>query len=121
MVADAQATQQSRQLGNVAAFRENDIDDTVLPSLTAENLKDLGHWKVVVTTAPRARCDAGIASGGAKACACLLWRCLVTWSRPRSEPKLPPPDKLTVTVERIDGGKFRCTGATWSDARRWLL
>jgi hypothetical protein len=25
-------------------------------------------------------------------------------------------DKLTVTVERIDGGKFRCTGATWSDA-----
>jgi hypothetical protein len=25
-------------------------------------------------------------------------------------------DKLTVTVERIDGGKLRCTGATWSDA-----
>jgi hypothetical protein len=25
-------------------------------------------------------------------------------------------DKSTVTVERIDGGKFRCTGATWSDA-----
>jgi hypothetical protein len=25
-----------------AAFRENDIDDTVLPSLTAEDLKDLG-------------------------------------------------------------------------------
>ena len=24
------------------AFRENEIDDTVLPSLTAENLKDLG-------------------------------------------------------------------------------
>jgi hypothetical protein len=23
---------------------------------------------------------------------------------------------LTVTVERIDGGKLRCTGATWSDA-----
>jgi hypothetical protein len=21
-----------------------------------------------------------------------------------------------VTVERIDGGKLRCTGATWSDA-----
>jgi hypothetical protein len=25
-------------------------------------------------------------------------------------------DKLIVTVERIDGGKLRCTGATWSDA-----
>ena len=25
-------------------------------------------------------------------------------------------DKLTVTVERIDGGKLRCTGATWTDA-----
>ena len=25
-----------------AAFRENKIDDTVLPSLTAEDLKDLG-------------------------------------------------------------------------------
>jgi hypothetical protein len=25
-------------------------------------------------------------------------------------------DKLTVTVERIDGGKLRCTGATWNDA-----
>jgi hypothetical protein len=25
-------------------------------------------------------------------------------------------DKLTDTVERIDGGKFRCTGATSSDA-----
>ena len=25
-----------------AAFRENAIDDTVLPSLTAEDLKDLG-------------------------------------------------------------------------------
>jgi hypothetical protein len=25
-------------------------------------------------------------------------------------------DKLTVTVERIDGGKLRCTGPTWSDA-----
>ena len=24
--------------------------------------------------------------------------------------------KLTVTVERIDGGKLRCTGATWTDA-----
>jgi hypothetical protein len=24
--------------------------------------------------------------------------------------------KLTVTVERVDGGKLRCTGATWSDA-----
>jgi hypothetical protein len=25
------------------AFRENEIDDAVLPSLTAENLKDLGR------------------------------------------------------------------------------
>jgi hypothetical protein len=25
-----------------AAFRENEIDDTVLPSLTADDLKDLG-------------------------------------------------------------------------------
>jgi hypothetical protein len=32
-----------------AAFRENEIDDTVLPSLTAEDLKDLGV--VIVGTA----------------------------------------------------------------------
>lgn len=25
-------------------------------------------------------------------------------------------DKLTVTVERIDGGKLRCNCATWDDA-----
>jgi hypothetical protein len=25
-------------------------------------------------------------------------------------------DKLTVTVERVDGRKLRCTGATWTDA-----
>jgi SAM domain (Sterile alpha motif) len=29
-----------------AAFRENDIDDTVLPSLTAEDLKDLGAGSI---------------------------------------------------------------------------
>jgi hypothetical protein len=29
---------------------------------------------------------------------------------------MKPPSKLTVTVERIDGGKLRCTGATWTDA-----
>jgi hypothetical protein len=34
----------------VAAFRENKIDERVLPSLTAEDLKDLGvtlvgHWR----------------------------------------------------------------------------
>jgi hypothetical protein len=27
-------------------------------------------------------------------------------------------DKLTITVERADGGKLRCTGATWDDAVR---
>ncbi len=27
-----------------AAFRENEIDGTVLPSLTAEDLKDLGRY-----------------------------------------------------------------------------
>ena len=33
----------SRSLGkNQAAFRENDIDEAVLPSLTHENLKELG-------------------------------------------------------------------------------
>ena len=34
-----------RKLGlerHEAAFRENEIDDTVLPNLTAEDLKDLG-------------------------------------------------------------------------------
>src|SRR6476659_10032166 len=29
-----------------AAFRENEIDETVLPSLTAEDLKDLGVFTV---------------------------------------------------------------------------
>jgi hypothetical protein len=30
--------------------------------------------------------------------------------------KVAKGDKLTITAERIDGGKLRCTGATWSDA-----
>jgi hypothetical protein len=34
---------------------------------------------------------------------------------PRSDEDDFEADKLTLTVERIDGGKLRCTGATWSD------
>ena len=30
-----------------AAFRENEIDDTVLPNLTAEDLKDFGRVRIV--------------------------------------------------------------------------
>jgi hypothetical protein len=41
-----------------AAFRENEIDDTVLPSLTAEDLKDLGVG-IVGQAARCHRCFAG--------------------------------------------------------------
>jgi hypothetical protein len=36
--------------------------------------------------------------------------------RPRRAQTLAKGDKLTVTLERIDGGKLRCAGATWSAA-----
>ena len=42
-----------------AAFRENDIDETVLPSLTAENLKELGsHRRASPQAAGCYRCSA---------------------------------------------------------------
>ena len=45
-----------------AAFRENEIDDTVLPSLTAEDLKDLGVGIVGHRrkAARRHRCPGGL-------------------------------------------------------------
>ena len=39
-----------------AAFRENDIDETVLPSLTHETLKDLGVTSVGHRLRPYGRC-----------------------------------------------------------------
>src|SRR4249919_319219 len=46
-----------------AAFRENDIDETVLPSLTAEDLKELGvttlgHRRKVLDAIAALRADA---------------------------------------------------------------
>ena len=40
----------------------------------------------------------------------------VTKQLSHTPPTLAKGDKVTVTVERIDGGKLRCTGATSSDA-----
>ena len=54
-----------------AVFRENEIDETVLPSLTAEDLKELG-----VGT-----------SGTAASCSTRLLRCVATQTRPQP---LPP-------------------------------
>ena len=56
-----------RQLGlehYEAAFRENKIDDTVLPSLTAEDLKDLGvgfvgHRRKLLDAIAALRAEAG--------------------------------------------------------------
>ena len=47
-----------------AVFRENDIDETVLPSLTAEDLKDLGvsivgHRRKILDAIAASRTDAG--------------------------------------------------------------
>jgi hypothetical protein len=39
-----------------AAFRENDIDETVLPSLTHENLKELGVTSLGLDLNRRLRC-----------------------------------------------------------------
>src|SRR6476660_6485842 len=58
-----------------AAFRENEIDDTVLPSLTAEDLKDLG---VVIVGHRRKLLDA------------------IAAQRADTSPKAPPPDVLPV-------------------------
>jgi class 3 adenylate cyclase len=48
-----------------AAFRENEIDETVLPNLTAEDLKDLGvsivgHRRKLLDAVAALRADAGI-------------------------------------------------------------
>ena len=48
-----------------AAFRENDIDETVLPSLTAEDLKELGvaslgHRRKLLDAIAALRTDAGL-------------------------------------------------------------
>jgi hypothetical protein len=48
-----------------AAFRENAIDDTVLPSLTAEDLKDLGvnivgHRRKLLNAIAALRADASV-------------------------------------------------------------
>ena len=47
-----------------AAFRQNDIDETVLPNLTAEDLKDLGvgivgHRRKLLDAIAALRSDAG--------------------------------------------------------------
>ena len=47
-----------------AAFRDNEIDETVLPSLTAEDLKDLGvsivgHRRKILDAIAASRIDAG--------------------------------------------------------------
>ena len=49
-----------------AAFRENEIDETVLPNLTAEDLKDLGvsiigHCRKLLDAIAALRADAGMA------------------------------------------------------------
>src|SRR6516165_3420391 len=48
-----------------AAFRENEIDDTVLPNLTAEDLKDLGvsivgHRRKILHAIAGLRTDTGV-------------------------------------------------------------
>jgi hypothetical protein len=48
-----------------AAFRENEIDETVLPNLTAEDLKDLGvniveHRRKLLDAIAALRADAGV-------------------------------------------------------------
>ena len=58
-----------------AAFRENEIDDTVLPSLTAEDLKDLG---VIIVGHRRKLLDA------------------IAALRADASPRAPPPDALPV-------------------------
>ena len=50
-------------LGYEAAFRENEIDETVLPTLTADDLKDLGvgaigHHRKLLNAIAALRADA---------------------------------------------------------------
>src|SRR5437016_6933074 len=59
-----------------AAFRENEIDETVLPNLTAEDLKDLG---VAIVGHRRKLLDA------------------IAALRVDTSAKAPPPDSLSVT------------------------
>ena len=63
---------QSLGLGRYeAAFRKNEIDETVLPNLTAEDLKELG-----------------VSALGHRRCSMLLLRCVaIQAQRPRREPQ----------------------------------
>src|SRR5215470_9133380 len=52
-----------------AAFRENDIDETILPNLTAEDLKELGvaslgHRRKLLDSIAALRTDAGVQAPG---------------------------------------------------------
>jgi hypothetical protein len=55
----------SLRLGNYeAVFRENKIDETVLPNLTADDLKELGvivagHWRKLLDAIAALRSDGG--------------------------------------------------------------
>src|SRR5262245_61224341 len=69
-----------------AAFRENDIDETVLPSLTDEHLKHLGvrrlgHRVKLLDAIAALRTDAGVAGPSAAAAA------------KSSTPSAPPEDR----------------------------
>jgi hypothetical protein len=55
-----------------AAFRENEINDAVLPSLTAEDLKDLGvvivgHRRTLLNAIAALRAEADAKAGGPRA------------------------------------------------------
>ena len=68
-----------------AAFRKNQIDETVLPNLTAEDLKDLGvaALGIVVSCSTPSRCCAVMRATQSAAC-------LKHLRHPYSPPKTPP-------------------------------
>ena len=77
-----------------AAFRENEIDETVLPNLTAEDLKDLGvsivgHRRKILDAIAALRTDAGSNAPSAD---------LATASRAPSAPTKSRAERRQVTV-----------------------
>ena len=87
-----------------AAFRENEIDETVLPSLTAEDLKDLGvsivgHRRKILDAIAALRNDASAKAPSADAAT--TSSCPKRTSRrPR---RAPPSDGDVLRLGRLNG------------------
>jgi hypothetical protein len=98
-----------------AAFRENEIDETVLPNLTAEDLKDLGvsivgHRRKILDAIPRPRLRSQTTMSMT---APPIHGCRASWSCPeggvqlrRDQPRRTAARRLGGAARALQGGRL---------------